>query len=45
MNTRPDELLMSSRPFNPSVLLLKEADIQRPLTVKHKSGGHQQGTC
>lgn len=33
MNTCADELLMSSRLFNPSVLLLKEADIQRPLLV------------
>lgn len=33
MNTCADELLMSSRLFNPSVLLLKEADVQRPLLV------------
>lgn len=31
MNTWADELLMSSRLFNPSVLWLKEADRQRPL--------------
>lgn len=44
MNTWADELLMSSRLFNPSVLPLKEADRQRPLLVMSGGGGHLRDT-
>lgn len=44
MNTWADELLMSSRLFNPSVLLLKEADRQRHLLLMHGGGGHLRDT-
>ncbi len=40
MNTWANELLMSSRRLNPSVLPLKEADRQRPLLVMYGGGGH-----
>lgn len=43
MNTWANELLMSSRRFNPSVLPLKEADRQRPLLVMYGGGGHLRG--
>lgn len=44
MNTCADELLMSSRLFNPSVLPLKEDDGQRPLLVMQGGGGHLRDT-
>lgn len=35
---------MSSRPFNPSVLPLKEADRERTLLVMYMGGGHLRDT-